>query len=230
MIHCTKILNDVSTPKFYCQKFLMIMEILENFSNLVYERIYKLAFPNTVTSFNKKQENLITPSAIKANAKDICSNWIYKCSCIRELLPRVYIDIIFLKILGFLKTESEIEKNILAIARKTAGISHPLIAFYLCTYLTKNVTFLYPRNKEFILIIIEHLSKFEIDQTMIKKFGYENISAEEFEKIVDPCFEWIIYCLSINTNIVSIFTYLLFYRNMLLDLLTYMRKQKKFLF
>ena len=39
-------------------------------------------------------------------------------------------------------------------------------------------------NKEFILIVVEHLSKFEIDQALIKKFGYENISSEEFVKTV----------------------------------------------
>lgn len=58
MIHCTKILNDVSTPKFYCQKFLRIVEILECFSSLVFERIYKLAFQsqgNLQNDNDKKQ-------------------------------------------------------------------------------------------------------------------------------------------------------------------------------
>lgn len=204
MIHCTKILNDVSTPKFYCNKFLMIMEILENFSTLVYERIYKLSFPNS--TFNAKQESLISPSTIKANAKDICSNWIYKCSCIRELLPRIYIDIIFLKISKFLKTEVEIEKNIISIARKIAGISNPLISYYVCTYFVKSVTYLYPKNKEYIFMIINHLSSFDINENLIKKFGFE-MPGEEFEKIVEPCFEWIVYCLSIETNQVSNYNY-----------------------
>ena len=196
MIHCTKILNDVSTPLFYCHKFLMIMEILENFAQLVYERIFKIAFPG----INSKDTNqIITPSTIKSNARDICSNWIYKCSCIRELLPRIYIDIIFLKISKFLKTEIEVESNIMSIARKIAGVSHPLIAFYLATYFTKNVAILYPKSKDFIIDLTRHLCKFDIDSELIKKFSYD-MTPEEFEKVVEPCFEWIIYCLSINAS------------------------------
>lgn len=196
MIHCTKILNDVSTPKFYCHKFLIIMDILETFSNLVFERIFKLAFPGQTI----KDDTLISPSLVKNVAKEICSNWIYKCSCIRELLPRIYIDIIFLKIYKFLKTDVEIESTILSIARKIAGISHPLISFYLSTFFVKIVSSLYPKNNGYILFLMELLSKYKFDASLIKKFGYENINIDEFTMVVEPCYEWMIYSLSRNVS------------------------------
>ena len=85
VIHCTKMLNDIFTPKFYTHKFLVICDILDNFSRIVYMRIYKLAFSNE-TGIDFKD---IIPNYVNQTAKDICSNWVYKCSCIRELLPRM---------------------------------------------------------------------------------------------------------------------------------------------
>lgn len=55
-------------------------------------------------------------------------------------------------------------------------------------------------------MIINHLSSFDINESLIKKFGFE-MSGEEFEKIVEPCFEWIVYCLSIETNQVRNYIY-----------------------
>ena len=85
IIHCAKILNDVSTPKFYCHKFLIISEFIDNFSKLVYERICKLAFGSKQqVDFSK-----ISPDVGNQIAKDVCMNWIMKTCCIRELLPRI---------------------------------------------------------------------------------------------------------------------------------------------
>ena len=135
IIQCAKILNDVSTPKFYCHKFLIISEFIDNFSKLVYDRICKLAFGSKQqVDFSK-----ISPDVGAPQAKDICMNWIMKTCCIRELLPRIYIDMSFLGMFKFIMTDDELEKKILNIAYMIRGISHPLIAFYASMYLTKIV-------------------------------------------------------------------------------------------
>jgi hypothetical protein len=199
IIHCTKMLNDVFTPKFYTHKFLIISDILDIFSKLVYERIYKLSF----TSDKSTEFNDINPGMINNTAKDICYNWILKCSCIRELLPRIYIDITFLRIFKFIYTEKEIEQKILTIAKMIRGLSHPLISFYVSMYLAKISLNLYPKFKSFILIILDNISKFILNEEMIKKLGYDNITLEEMKKVLEPCVEWIIYCLSKNMTTVN---------------------------
>ena len=207
IIHCTKMLNDVFTPKFYTHKFLIITEILDIFSKLIYERIYKLSFNNDKsTDFND-----ITPSIINNTAKDICYNWILKCSCIRELLPRIYIDITFLRIFRFIYTDKEVEQKILTIAKMIRGLSHPLISFYVSMYFAKVSLNLFPKFKSFFLILLDNISKFNLNEEIIKKLGYDNITIEELKKVLEPCVEWIIYCLSKNmTNvIIYLFTILI---------------------
>ena len=194
IIQCAKILNDVSTPKFYCHKFLIISEFIDNFSKLVYERICKLAFGSKQqVDFSK-----ITPEVGNQLAKDVCMNWIMKTCCIRELLPRIYIDISFLGMFKFIMTDAELEMKILNIAYMIRGISHPLIAFYASMYLTKIVLTLFPKTKKFLFILLQNLSKFEIDEKLMKKLNYEEMTVEELKKVLDPCVEWIVYCVCKN--------------------------------
>ena len=190
IIQCAKILNDVSTPKFYCHKFLIISEFIDNFSKLVYDRICKLAFGSKQqVDFSK-----ISPDVGAPQAKDICMNWIMKTCCIRELLPRIYIDISFLGMFKFIMTDDELERKILNIAYMIRGISHPLIAFYASMYLTKIVLTLFPKTKKFLFILLQNLSKFEINEALMKKLNYEGMTVEELKKVLDPCVEWICYC------------------------------------
>ena len=194
IIQYAKILNDVSTPKFYCHKFLLISEFIDNFSKLVYERICKLAFGSKQqVDFSK-----ITPQVGNQTAKDVCMNWIMKTCCIRELLPRIYIDISFLGMFKFIMTDAELEMKILNICYMIRGISHPLIAFYVSMYLTKIVLTLYPKMKKFLFILLKNLSKFQIDEAYLKKLKYEDMTVEELKKFLDPCVEWIIYCICKN--------------------------------
>jgi len=126
IIQCAKILNDVSTPKFYCHKFLIISEFIDNFSRLVYERICKLAFGSSKQQIDFSK---ITPQSGNQVAKDVCMNWIMKTCCIRELLPRIYIDISFLGMFKFIMTDAELEMKILNISYMIRGISHPLTLY-----------------------------------------------------------------------------------------------------
>jgi hypothetical protein len=169
IIHCTKMLNDVFTPKFYTHKFLIISDILDTFARLVFVRIHKLSFPNQ--QFNESDFADINPNIINSKAKDICCNWVLKCSCIRELLPRIYIDTIFLKIFKFIYTEKEIEQRLLTIAKMIRGISHPLISYYVSMYVAKVGISLYPKYKSYLLIIIENLTKFNLNEDLIKKLS-----------------------------------------------------------
>jgi hypothetical protein len=198
IIHCTKMLNDVFTPKFYTHKFLVLSDILDSFSKLVYDRIYKLSFGNDKgTDFTE-----INSNNINSTAKDICFNWILKCSCIRELLPRIYIDITFLKIFRYIYSEKDVEQKILTIAKMIRGISHPLISFYVSMYLARTSLNLFPKFKSFLFILLDNLAKFNINEDLIKKLGYDDLKVDELKKVLEPCVEWMVYCLTNNMTAV----------------------------
>ena len=54
-IQCAKLLNDVATPMFYPQKFILLTDILDTFGELVHQRMIKL------TKEHSKGRIIITP-------------------------------------------------------------------------------------------------------------------------------------------------------------------------
>ena len=194
VIHCTKMLNDVFTPQFYTHKFILVAGMVDLFSSSVYSRLYKLSFPGMKTKYNFSRND------VSERSISIAENWIMKTVCIRELLPRIYIEIAFLNLYRFIYADDYIEERILIISRMINGISHPLIACYVATYLVKTTINYFPEFNKHIPTLLESLSKFKIDNFEISRLGYANITSSELKKIIEPCFEWIVYSLTRSAN------------------------------
>jgi hypothetical protein len=91
VIQCSKLLNTIESASFYPEKFIGITDLYDLFSQFVFDRIKSLAFnpENKATiDVNTIPDSDIKPNAIPDNAKNICTNWFLKTSCIREVLPR----------------------------------------------------------------------------------------------------------------------------------------------
>ena len=82
-----------------------------------------------------------------------------------------YIDITFLKIQKFLVTDKEIEVKLNTIAKMIRGVSHPFICFYISMYLARIGVSTYPKLKNYLLILVDHLAKFKLNEELIKKFS-----------------------------------------------------------
>ncbi|XP_037897035.1 VPS35 endosomal protein sorting factor-like isoform X2 [Glossina fuscipes] len=147
-IQCSKMLSDTSVLSFYPSQFVLITDILDIFGKLVYERLKQKAYSGPESSRQLNTES----------ARDTCQNWFFKVASIRELLPRLYVEIAILKCYEFLN-ECSYENILQRLTLMIRGIGDPLIAVYVRCYLVRigaTVTsikeYMYNNFKDFLTI------------------------------------------------------------------------------
>lgn len=104
----------------------------------------------------------------------------------------------------FLVTEKEIEVKLNTIAKIIRGVSHPFICYYISMYLARIGAQTYPKMKNYLILLVDHLAKFKLNDELIKKFNMD-IKIDELLHVMEPCFEWIIFCISKNYQNVNIY-------------------------
>ncbi|XP_046912488.2 LOW QUALITY PROTEIN: VPS35 endosomal protein-sorting factor-like [Dermatophagoides farinae] len=184
VIQCTKQLSSINVMHFYPSKFVLITDILDNFGELVYDRI------------EKKIHNQIE------DAKETCLNWFYKISSIRELLPRFYIECSVLQIYSFLITREnqreEYERILLRLTRMTRGIGDPLVSIYCRVYLCRIVIKLFPESKKIFLQniydIIDNVDQLTCHYVRDSLMA-QNIEYPLYYSLFHPAMDWIFNCL-----------------------------------
>lgn len=157
-IATAKLLSEGCTqsPAFYPSMFVLLTDILDTFGDLVFLRLYDRTVsstpaPSTSTtqqSQQQQQTQQLPPHFLEhdvsAAAKETVRNWFYKTACIRELLPRVYIEMALLKSCRFLLKPDEIIETVNRLARQIRGCGgDPLVATYARLYLCNRVSDLF---------------------------------------------------------------------------------------
>lgn len=66
-------------------------------------------------------------------------------------------------------TEKEIEVKLNTTAKMIRGVSHPFICYYISMYLARIGVSTYPKMKNYLLILVEHLAKFKLNDELIKQ-------------------------------------------------------------
>lgn len=137
-IQCSKLLADTSVVQFYPSKFVLITDILDIFGKLVFERLRSKAesIPNVGRSGMNSLPEKFTPDMVPETAKETCMNWFCKIASIRELLPRLYVEMAILKCYSFLTT-NEFTQALLRLTKTIRGIGDPLVAIYARCYLCR---------------------------------------------------------------------------------------------
>lgn len=150
MIKCTKLLADTrSAPQFYPTVFVMVTEMLDTFGSLVYERIKNKAEVNPENPDGKRKRlpRDFEPSDINVDACETCRNWFYKIASVREVLPRLYLEMCLLPCYKFL-SKGEYPKVLARMAATLRGLGDPLVSAYAGVYLTKMGGVMAPEAKE----------------------------------------------------------------------------------
>jgi anti-sigma28 factor (negative regulator of flagellin synthesis) len=158
-IQLGKLLSNTNVAQFYPCMFVIVTDVLNHFGDLVYNRLLTRAEDTYSPSFttgttggvsggsiggsskkngtsNKggKLPDNWTSEDIPSIAKDTCRNWLYKTGCIRDLLPRIYVEISLLRCYRFL-TDTDYPIILNRISNMIRGLGDPLLANYARLYL-----------------------------------------------------------------------------------------------
>ncbi|XP_053669641.1 VPS35 endosomal protein sorting factor-like [Anopheles nili] len=135
-IQCSKLLSDTSVIQFYPSKFVLITDILDIFGRLVYERLRTKAEQVQPVGTPACLSENFTPEMVSESARETCQNWFYKIASIRELLPRLYVEIAILRCYSFLARD-EFSLALGRLTKLIRGIGDPLVAIYARCYLCR---------------------------------------------------------------------------------------------
>ena len=148
-IQCSKLLGEPRVPAFYPSMFVLVTDILDTFGRLVFERLRGAAVEELGRiggsgSGGAKSELPADFAAgdVGAEARETCRNWIYKTACIRELLPRLYVEMALLECYRFLHVTADFAPIILRLSQSIRGIGDPLVAVYARWYLARQAAHL----------------------------------------------------------------------------------------
>ncbi|XP_076300980.1 VPS35 endosomal protein-sorting factor-like isoform X2 [Lasioglossum baleicum] len=202
-IQCAKLLVDTSVTAFYPSKFVLITDILDIFGKLVYERLkVKAEYYKPGSKVPTSLPDNFTPNMVPENAKETCRNWFYKIASIRELVPRLYVEMAIIKSYSYLTT-SEFNNALLRITQMIRGIGNPLIAVYARCYLcrvglalNKTSDFEFIRNNfyDFLSTYQQLFSPFVKDE--LRK---QNMTIHSYLNLYSPALDWILQILVATT-------------------------------
>lgn len=198
-IQCAKLLVDTSVMAFYPSKFVLITDILDIFGKLVYERLkVKAEYYKPGSKVPTSLPDNFTPDMVPENAKETCRNWFYKIASIRELVPRLYVEMAIIKSYSFLTT-SEFNTALLRITQMIRGIGNPLIAVYARCYLCR-VGLALNKTSDFEFVKenwYDFLATYQklFGQSVKNEMTKQNMNLHSYLNLYSPALDWILQVL-----------------------------------
>ncbi|XP_052836673.1 VPS35 endosomal protein sorting factor-like isoform X3 [Drosophila gunungcola] len=190
-IQCAKMLADTTVLQFYPSQYVLITDILDVFGKLVYERLRAKASGDPAASATTLERE-------REAARDTCQNWFYKIASIRELLPRLYLELSIFKCYEFLSSSREEYERILQrLTHQLRGIADPLVSSYARCYLVRMGVTLTPsktyirENFSDLFVIYPQIFRF------VARFNLhpEIVTASSYLQLYAPAFDYMFLCL-----------------------------------
>jgi hypothetical protein len=203
--HISKLLNEIHNPLFYPSMFIFITDILQEFSHMVFTRLHTKAEEalneGSDLSTKSKKANMkklaadFTSADVPASVKETGRNWLYKVSCIKELVGRIYMEISLLSVYRFL-TDTDFPMIMNRLSSMIRGIGSPLIAFYARLYLVNISQIVAPQYTQHLLTLFQDML---FTMSTLKEPGYAeellkrySITVSQYAYLLSPAISWVL--------------------------------------
>lgn len=198
-IKVAKLLMDTSVLQFYPTLFVLATDVLDMLGDMVWKRIQQKAeFSEDGTFLCSLPENF-KASDICSDAKETCNNWFCKVGSIRELLPRIYLELAIFPCWRFLIDQPlDSLQRLVMMAR---GVVDPLASAYCRLYmahcarklpLSDIAGHLVTCVNDTKILVMRHISANEDGHFADKK--------RLLVSLMEPTIEYIMKCIFENTS------------------------------
>lgn len=187
--------------RFYPSKWILITEILDTFGDLVFERLKKRSTV-VVDGVEIGLKENFRASEVADHAKETCKNWFFKIASIRELLPRLYMELAIIRCYRFLY-DDYFPKALPHIARIIRGIGDPLVSMYARAYLARRGHDVAPHLKDYLnMMVNDHvfLQGTFSQPAHMEAIARRGLTSSEYLDLFTPALDWIVQCVAVRAD------------------------------
>lgn len=123
-------------------------------------------------------------------------NWFLKTVCIREVLPRIYLDLALVNCQPFMKTSSQ--GNLMRLAKTVRGIAEPMCSVYTAAYLARIGNLKNPNEKDYLMLLVDFC--FKIFEKAMEEGNNRCDSLDEYAGLFEPAIDWIFQCVGYRAS------------------------------
>lgn len=195
-IKVAKLLSDTSVLQLYPTLFVLATEILDMLGDMVWERIRQKAEYTEDGTLVHLPGNF-QATEICAEAKETCYNWFCKVGSIRELLPRIYLELAICHCWRFLSEQPA--NNLPRLVMMARGIADPLASFYCRLYLAHCAQKLPQRDIGHLIISMNDMKTLLMNGAHVasaeKPSGALSGTRSSKLGLMEPAIEYVMKCL-----------------------------------
>uniref|UniRef100_A0A1J3E3C4 UPF0505 protein n=1 Tax=Noccaea caerulescens TaxID=107243 RepID=A0A1J3E3C4_NOCCA len=215
-IKVTKLLMDTTVLQFYPTVFVIVTDMLDMLGDMVWERIKEKAEHDVDGTVICTLLNDFQASDICLEARETCYNWFCKVGSVRELLPRIYLELAILPCWRFLVNQPlEVVDRLVMMVR---GVADPLASLYCRLYMVHRMQKLGFCSSGYLIKCIKDIEDV-LGPVIVDKDGYSYITDDKklLFSLMEPPIEYITKCLLLvgrqEKNVLGILEELGFGRN-----------------
>nr|KJB13733.1 hypothetical protein B456_002G091400 [Gossypium raimondii] len=195
-IKVARLLMDTSVSNFYPTLFVLVTDVLNMLGDMVWERIrQKAEFADDGARLCSLRAENFRASDVPIDAKETCYNWFCKVGSIRELLPRIYLELAIFPCWRFLIEQPA--ESLQRLVMMTRGIGDPLASAYCRLYIAHHAQKLPSHDTGYLITCLNDITLIftRISSTKESAHGCFADSKRSLISLMEPSVEFIMKCI-----------------------------------